>query len=113
MAIPIPVGSVIAERYRVDGVLGEGGMGVVVGATHLVLQQRVAIKFLRREAIFDSGAVNRFVKEAQAAAKVQSEHIVRVQDVAILGRVDEFTRHGVAPELECRSVWRAAAALRW
>lgn len=82
--LPVAVGTVIAERYRVDGILGEGGMGVVVVATHLVLQQRVAIKFLRREAMVDVDAVNRFIREAQAAAKVQSEHVVRVQDVAQL-----------------------------
>ncbi len=84
MSIPIAVGSVIAERYRVDGIIGEGGMGVVCMATHLVLNQRVAIKFLRREAMADQDAVHRFVREAQAAAKIQSEHVVRVQDVAML-----------------------------
>jgi serine/threonine-protein kinase len=75
---------VIAQRYQVEGILGEGGMGVVVMATHLVLQQRVAIKFLRREAMADADAVDRFVREARAAACVQSEHVVRVQDVAML-----------------------------
>lgn len=67
-----------------DGIIGEGGMGVVCMATHLVLNQRVAIKFLRREAMVDQDAVHRFVREAQAAAKIQSEHVVRVQDVAML-----------------------------
>ncbi len=84
MAVPVSVGSVVAERYRVDGILGSGGMGVVVMATHLVLKQRVAIKFLRPEVLADANAVSRFVREAQAAATVQNEHVVRVQDVAAL-----------------------------
>lgn len=84
MSIPVALGTVIDERYRVDRVIGEGGMGVVMQATHLVLAQPVAIKFLRQQAMGDADAVRRFVREAQAAAKVQSEHIVRVHDVAVL-----------------------------
>ena len=45
----IEVGTVINNRLRVDRVLGQGGMGVVVGATHLELGHKVAIKFLRDE----------------------------------------------------------------
>lgn len=84
MSAPVRVGDIIAGRYRIDDVLGHGGMGVVLMATHLVLDQRVAIKFLRREAMVDANAVERFVREAQAAARVQSEHVVRVHDVAQL-----------------------------
>ncbi|CAN5901680.1 hypothetical protein BH11MYX4_BH11MYX4_02080 [soil metagenome] len=40
-------GQIVAKKYRVDGVMGTGGVGVVVAATHLELEQRVAIKFLR------------------------------------------------------------------
>jgi len=84
MSLPVAHGTVIDERYRIDRVIGEGGMGVVMLATHLVLGQPVAIKFLRHDATIDADAVKRFVREAQAAAKVQSEHIVRVHDVATL-----------------------------
>ncbi len=82
MSSPVALGTVIDDRYRVDREIGEGGMGVVVQATHLVLNQPVAIKFLRQEAMADNEAVERFIREAQAAAKVRSEHIVRVHDVA-------------------------------
>lgn len=83
MSAPVTVGEVIADRYRIENVLGAGGMGIVVKATHLLLQQPVAIKFLRTE-LTDGAAVKRLLSEAQAAAKVQSEHVVRIHDVAAL-----------------------------
>jgi serine/threonine protein kinase len=77
---PVP-GIVVAGKYRVERVLGEGGMGVVVAATHLGLDQRVAIKFLLPEAMRHKEAVERFQREAIVAAKVKSEHVARVHDV--------------------------------
>ncbi len=79
--IPAP-GEVVAEKYCVESVLGSGGMGVVVAARHLQLGQRVAIKFMRREAHVDPNAAGRFVREARAAAGLTSEHVAKVLDVA-------------------------------
>lgn len=82
---PVLPGETLAGKYRVERVLGQGGMGIVVAARHLELQQRVAIKFLlgassgAREASLD-----RFLREARAAAQVKSEHVCRVHDVARL-----------------------------
>lgn len=84
MNAPVEIGQVLADRYRIERVVGEGGMGVVVLATHLILDQRVALKFLRREVMADAGAVERFVSEARAAAQVQADSVVRVHDVAAL-----------------------------
>ena len=79
-------GSVIDGKYRVEKVIGSGGMGVVLSAMHLALGQRVAIKLLRVLASDDRAvAVARFTREARAAARIQSEHVVRVYDVAALG----------------------------
>jgi serine/threonine-protein kinase len=77
-------GEVIAGKYRVERVLGIGGMGVVVAATHLQLDQRVALKFLRAEARDNDEVVERFTREARAAAKISSEHVGRVIDVGQL-----------------------------
>jgi serine/threonine-protein kinase len=74
-------GVVVAEKYRVERVIGEGGMGVVVSATHEGLDQRVAIKFLLPEAMRNQEAVERFLREAKVAARVKSEHVARVSDV--------------------------------
>ncbi|HTQ42547.1 MAG TPA: protein kinase, partial [Polyangiaceae bacterium] len=70
----------LAGKYRVDRVLGEGGMGVVVAATHLQLDQRVAIKFMLPEAFANPEAIARFNREARAAVKLRSEHVARVLD---------------------------------
>ncbi|MEO8903019.1 MAG: protein kinase, partial [Polyangiaceae bacterium] len=74
----------IAGKYRIERVLGRGGMGVVVAAHHVVLDQVVAIKFLLPEALGSAEAVARFEREARAAVKIQSEHVARVTDVGRL-----------------------------
>jgi len=77
-------GDVLAGKYRVERVLGVGGMGVVVAAQHLQLDEKVALKFLRPEALGDAEAVARFDREARAAVKIKSEHVARVIDVGKL-----------------------------
>jgi serine/threonine-protein kinase len=77
-------GTVLAGKYRIERVLGQGGMGVVVAAEHLQLAQRVALKFLLPEACSNGQAVARFLREARAAVQIQSEHVARVSDVGQL-----------------------------
>ena len=74
-------GDVVAGKYRVERILGEGGMGVVVAAEHISLRQRVAVKFLRPESMARAEAIERFVREAQSAAAIQNEHVARIIDV--------------------------------
>ncbi len=81
---PVREGEVIADKYRVDRVLGEGGMGIVVAVTHLALQQRFAMKFLLPSVAKEPALVERFTREAQAAVKIHSEHVARVMDVGVL-----------------------------
>lgn len=83
-SIPVKPGDILAGKYRVDRVLGAGGMGVVVAATHLALDERVALKFLLPEIARNQEAVARFLREARAAAKIRSEHVARVTDVGTL-----------------------------
>jgi serine/threonine-protein kinase len=73
----------LGGKYRVERILGQGGMGVVVEATHVGLLQRVAIKFLRSETKSIPGALDRFVREARAAAGIRTEHVVRVFDTGV------------------------------
>ncbi|MEB2312376.1 MAG: serine/threonine-protein kinase [Sorangiineae bacterium] len=77
-------GDVLAGKYRVDKVLGVGGMGVVVAAHHLQLDEKVALKFLLPEMLSNAEAVARFEREARAAVKIKSEHVARVSDVGKL-----------------------------
>jgi serine/threonine-protein kinase len=77
-------GDVLVGKYRVERVLGSGGMGVVVAAHHLQLDEKVALKFLRPEALENAEHVARFDREARAAVKIKSEHVARVIDVGKL-----------------------------
>ena len=82
--IAVREGDVLVGKYRVERVLGSGGMGTVVAARHLRLDERVAIKLLHPEALSNREAVARFEREARAAAKIKSEHVARVSDVGTL-----------------------------
>ncbi len=80
MALSAPEpGTVIDAKYRVERVLGRGGMGFVLEATHLALGKRVALKVLRIEAA-DDQARQRFAREARIAAQLPDEHIAAVSD---------------------------------
>jgi serine/threonine protein kinase len=81
---PVRAGEVLAGKYRVERVLGVGGMGVVVAAHHLQLDQKVALKFLLPEALARAEVVARFDREARASARIRSEHVARVIDVGKL-----------------------------
>ena len=77
-------GDILAGKYRVDRLLGVGGMGVVVAASHVQLETKVAIKFLLPEMLNSREAVARFAREARAAVKITSEHVARIFDVGTL-----------------------------
>ena len=82
--LPVREGDLLAGKYRVERILGAGGMGIVVAARHEELDQRVAIKFVRDEALGNEGAAERFLREARAAVRLKSEHAAKVLDVGKL-----------------------------
>jgi len=84
------LGGVIASKYRVDGVLGAGGMGIVVAATHLQLGDPFAIKVLRPEGSTRLEAVDRFLREARIAMRLRGEHVVRIYEVGTLDNGSPF-----------------------
>ncbi len=77
--------NLLAGKYRLERVIGQGGMGVVVAAVHVQLDERVAIKLLLPEALASAETVARFQREARAAVRIKSEHVAHVTDV---GNVD-------------------------
>jgi len=77
-------GAIVGGKFQIERVLGAGGMGVVAVAMHLQLDQRVALKVLHEQAAANPETVHRFLREARAAARLRSEHICKVTDVAQL-----------------------------
>src|SRR5688572_29422387 len=84
LAVPVRPGDLLAGKYRVEQVLGAGGMGVVVAARHEQLDERVALKFLLPQCAAHPEVVARFAREGRAAAKIKSKHVARVRDVGTL-----------------------------
>src|SRR6476469_2085638 len=77
-----PPGSVLAGRFRIESILGIGGMGVVYRATDMDLDVRVALKLLRPELAHRADAFERFRQELLLARQVSSPHVVRIHDLA-------------------------------
>ena len=95
---PLAPGDLLAGKYEIERMLGQGGMAIVFAARHVDLDERVAIKVLRTDLGGDvDDVVRRFLREAKAAAKIRSEHVARVSDV---GRLDSGTPYMVMEYLE-------------
>jgi serine/threonine protein kinase len=84
------VGVVLDGRYRLDAVLGEGGMGSVFRAQHLAMDRRVAVKLLKPHLSADHTALQRFAREARATMKVDSPHAVKVLDFGVTPHGDYY-----------------------
>lgn len=100
--LPIRAGDILLRKYRVERLIGEGGTGIVLSATHVQLEQRVAIKFLRR-ALTNDELRTRFEREARAMTKIESDHVVLVLDA---GTLDDGAPYMVMEHLEGRDLAR-------
>ncbi|MEY2931389.1 MAG: hypothetical protein RL033_2138 [Pseudomonadota bacterium] len=74
------LGCTIDNRYKVEGIIGEGGMGVVYQCRHKIIDKRVALKILRADLARDAEVTERFLMEAKAASAIQDEHIISISD---------------------------------
>jgi serine/threonine-protein kinase len=74
------IGQVLDGRYRIESVLGEGGMGIVYKAVHTTLRKPLAIKVLRPEVSKNEQIVQRFKQEAQSASQIGNQHIIDISD---------------------------------
>ena len=77
-------GEILDGKYRVEKLLGEGGMGAVARATHLLLHRTVAVKFMNPQFMTFPGAVERFLNEGRASGAIKSDHVCPVSDVGCL-----------------------------
>lgn len=82
----VALGGILLGKYRVERVLGEGGMGLVLAVRHVELDELFALKLLLPSLGAKPAIVARFVREAQTAARLTSNHVARVHDV---GRLDD------------------------
>ena len=92
----VRAGDIIAGKFQIERVLGEGGMGYVVAARHLQLGQMVALKFMREDVLTDEYR-SRFLREARNTVRLKSKHVSRVLDV---GALDGGTPYMVMEYLE-------------
>jgi serine/threonine protein kinase len=84
--LPVSPGDVVAGKYRVERVLGRGGMGFVVAARHEQIGHMVALKLLLPEVSGHEAVIERFLREAKAAVQLKSLHATRVSDVGVMER---------------------------
>jgi len=103
---PLIPGDTLLGKYRIERVLGQGGMGVVVAARHLELGELYAIKVMLPHMLDDQDAVERFLREARAAARLKGDHATRVHDV---GHAEDGTLLMVMEHLEGTDLKRCLA----
>jgi serine/threonine-protein kinase len=98
---PVQPGDTLAEKYRVERVLGVGGMGAVVAARHIDLDELRAVKVMLPRAVRVKETVERFMREARAVVRLKNPHVVKVYDV---GRLEGGAPYMVMEYLEGRSM---------
>jgi len=113
------IGRTLDGKYRIDGFLKRGGMGSVYRGTHVLLNKPVAIKLIRPELVTSHDIVERFFREARAAAKLSHPNIVTVHD---LGQTEDGTLYIIMEIVDGQSLkdlivthgpWAATRALRF
>lgn len=77
------IGTLIAERYRIERIIGQGGMGVVLGGKHELTGRPIAVKLLLPSFVEDPELIARFFQEAKAAAALNHPNVVDVLDMGL------------------------------
>jgi len=103
------VGTLLADRYRIDQLLGEGGMGQVYRAEHVHMRKAVALKVLHRELTVQPEIVARFEREAVAAARIEHPNVAAATD---FGRLADGSFYLVLEFVEGKSLTKLMASER-
>src|SRR5688500_11631681 len=88
--MPVEIGQLIAGKYRIVRLVGEGGMGSVYEGENVRINRRVAIKVLHAAFTGNAEVMQRFEREAQAAGRIGNDHILEVLDLGALGDGDHY-----------------------
>jgi serine/threonine-protein kinase len=105
--VPVLPGGIVAGKYRIDAVIGFGGMGIACEGFHLDLKTKVEVQIARREHVNDERAAARFLSEARSAAQLRSQHTRRVLDC---GRLDVGAPYMVVEHLDGADLRRVRIA---
>lgn len=112
------VGTIVAGRYRLVRVLGEGGMGRVYLAEHVAIQKQVALKVLRAEYATKRDLVSRFQQEAISASRIKHPNVLdvfdfgRLEDGSFYLAMEFLEGHDLAQEIQGRTVLDPASVVR-
>jgi serine/threonine protein kinase len=80
------LGNTLNEKYEIERVIGQGGMGVVYQARHLLIEKKMAVKVMSQEIAAKPEIVKRFYNEAKTAANIGHDHIIEITDMGIYGK---------------------------
>jgi tRNA A-37 threonylcarbamoyl transferase component Bud32 len=107
------IGTVLADRYRIERRLGEGGMGAVYLARHVILEKIVALKILHAEYARRRELVERFLHEAKAASRIRHEHVIDITDFGETGDKNVFFAMEYLEGFDLATVLNREGALSW
>ena len=111
---PLPeIGDVVEGKYEIEHVVGQGGMGVVFAARHLMLDHLVALKFLWSPTELSPKSKERFLREGRAALRIESDHITRVMDVGITEHGAPFVVMELLQGSDIRSILASNGPMPW
>src|SRR3954451_18482094 len=91
----LPPGYVIAKRYKIDTLIGTGGMGCVYLALDQLLDVSIAVKVLHTEGVREGNVTRQFLRQAKVMRPVKHDNLVRIYDAGIDGTIAYYSMEHV------------------
>ena len=110
---PVKAGEIVAHRYRLDRIVGEGGMGIVWAATHVLTEKPCALKFLKANRASNPRSHSRLLHEARATCRVRHPNVAPVHDILELPNGVPFIVMDLLDGEPLSALLRREGALDW